>query len=371
MQAEDVFYMARALELARRGLYTTHPNPRVGCVIVRDGVVVGEGFHARAGEPHAEVHALRMAGERARGATAYVSLEPCCHHGRTPPCASALIEAGVARVVSAMQDPNPRVAGGGHALLRAAGVEVESGVLEAEARELNAGFIQRMSTGRPRVRLKWGASLDGRSALSNGASQWITGVEARRDVQFQRARASAILSTAATVLADGARLNVRLSADELGIQGPVRQPQRVILDRRLRLSPELPLFAHEGEQGEVWVYTASRDIARRNALEAAGARVWEAPVRQDGLDLGWIIADLARREVNELWVEAGPRLGGGLIEQGLVDELILYLAPMLLGDDARPLAILPGLDALDQARRWHWQDVRRVGADLRLCLTPA
>ncbi|MEW5973361.1 MAG: bifunctional diaminohydroxyphosphoribosylaminopyrimidine deaminase/5-amino-6-(5-phosphoribosylamino)uracil reductase RibD [Pseudomonadota bacterium] len=368
MTVDDVRHMARALELARRGLYTTHPNPRVGCVIVRDGEVVGEGFHARAGEPHAEVHALRMAGERARGATAYVTLEPCCHHGRTPPCSSALIEAGVARVVMAMRDPNPRVAGGGEAMLRAAGIEVLSGVLEDEARALNQGFIQRMTRGRPFVRLKWGASLDGRTALANGASQWITGPEARRDVQFQRARASAILSSAETVLADRARLNVRLSAEELGIEGPVRQPVRVILDRGLRLSPDQSIL--DGA-GEVWVYTASTDAARHAALEVAGARVLEAPPTAGGLDLAWILADLARREISELWVEAGARLGGAFLADGLVDELVVYLAPLLLGHDARPLALLPGLGSLDQAARWRWQDVRRVGGDLRLTLSPA
>ena len=367
MTVDDVRYMARALELARCGLYTTHPNPRVGCVIVRDGVVVGEGFHARAGEPHAEIHALRMAGERARGATAYVTLEPCCHHGRTPPCSSALIAAGVARVVTAMRDPNPRVAGGGESMLRAAGIAVETGVLEAEARALNAGFISRMTIGRPLVRLKWGASLDGRTALASGASQWISGPEARRDVQFQRARASAILSSAETVLADAARLNVRLSAEELGIDGPLRQPVRVILDRELRLAPDQSIL--DG-MGEVWLYTASTDAARRAVLEAAGARILEAPATVDGLDLDWILADLGRREISELWVEAGARLGGAFLAAGRVDELIVYLAPMLLGHDARPLAMLPGLERLDQAMRWRWHDVRRVGPDLRLTLRP-
>lgn len=368
MNADDIRYMARALELARKGIYTTHPNPRVGCVIARDSEVVGEGFHARAGEPHAEVHALRIAGDKAKGATAYVTLEPCCHHGRTGPCSNALIEAGVARVVSAMQDPNPRVAGGGHGLLRAAGVEIETGVLEAEARALNEGFIKRMTTGRPFVRLKWGASLDGRTALANGASQWITGPEARRDVQFGRARASAILSSAETVLADGARLNVRLTADELGIDGPVRQPVRVILDRELRLTPDLPIF--DG-QGEIWIYTTSRDAPRRAALEGVGAKVLDAHLADGGLDLPAILEDLARREINEVWGEAGARLGGALLAEGLVDELILYVAPMLLGHDARPLAVLPELERLDQARRWQWQDVRRVGGDLRLILRPA
>ncbi|MEF3194310.1 MAG: bifunctional diaminohydroxyphosphoribosylaminopyrimidine deaminase/5-amino-6-(5-phosphoribosylamino)uracil reductase RibD [Halothiobacillaceae bacterium] len=359
--------MARALTLARRGVYTTHPNPRVGCVIVRDGRVVGEGFHARAGEPHAEIHALRMAGAHARGATAYVTLEPCCHYGRTGPCSHALIEAGVARVVMAMRDPNPKVAGGGEAMLRAAGIEVLSGVLEDEARALNQGFIKRMTQGRPFVRLKWGASLDGRTALANGASQWITGPEARRDVQFQRAQSSAVLSSAETVIRDQARLNVRLSADELGMEGPVRQPVRVILDRALRLMPHLPLF--EGG-GPIWIYTASTDMARRKPLEAAGARVVQVAQEAGRLDLAAILYDLGRQEVNELWVEAGPRLGGALLAAGLVDELILYLAPILLGHTARPLAELRPLEALDQAQRWAWHDVRRVGRDMRLSLRP-
>jgi diaminohydroxyphosphoribosylaminopyrimidine deaminase/5-amino-6-(5-phosphoribosylamino)uracil reductase len=399
MSVDDVRYMARALELARRGLYTTHPNPRVGCVIVREGVIVGEGFHARAGEPHAEVHALRMAGEHARGATAYVTLEPCCHHGRTGPCSNALIEAGVARVVMAMRDPNPKVAGGGEAMLRAAGIEVLRGVLEDEARALNQGFIQRMTHGRPFVRLKWGASLDGRTALANGASQWITGAEARRDVQFWRAQSSAILSSAETVLRDQARLNVRLSADELTIEGPVRQPVRVILDRELRMNPQsgvfLPLSPDpsppRGEGGvapnampvgPLWIYSASQDLAKRAALEQAGAQIFDAPLAppsplageglgERGLDLDSILHDLARREINEVWVEAGARLGGALLAANLVDELILYLAPTLLGHTARPLAVLPELARLDQVRRWHWHDVRRVGGDLRLILRPS
>jgi diaminohydroxyphosphoribosylaminopyrimidine deaminase/5-amino-6-(5-phosphoribosylamino)uracil reductase len=365
---DDKRFMARALELAGRGLYTTHPNPRVGCVIVRDGEIVGEGFHARAGEPHAEIHALRAAGERARGATAYVTLEPCCHHGRTPPCSDALIAAGVVRVVAAMRDPNPRVDGGGEAVLCAAGVAAESGVLETEARELNVGFVKRMTLGLPSVRLKWGASLDGRTALANGASQWITGVESRRDVQFWRAQSSAVLSSAASVIADQARLNVRLSAAELGIEGTVRQPVRVILDRELRLTPDLPVF--DG-QGEVWIYTAVVDAARRAVLLAAGARIFDVPTAAAGLDLAFILRDLAQREINEVWIEAGARLGGAFLAQGLVDELVVYVAPMLLGHTARPLAVLPEMTQLNQAQHWWWQDVTRVGGDLRLTLRPS
>ena len=365
---DDTRFMARALELAQRGLYTTHPNPRVGCVIVRDGDIVGEGFHARAGEPHAEIHALRMAGERARGATAYVTLEPCCHHGRTPPCSDALIAAGIVRVVAAMRDPNPRVDGGGEAVMCAAGVAVESGLLEAEARALNAGFIKRMTLGLPLVRLKWGASLDGRTALANGQSQWITGAPARRDVQFWRAQSSAILSSAASVIADQARLNVRLTAQELGIEGSVCQPVRVILDRELRLTPDLPIF--DG-QGEVWIYTAAPDAPIRAALLATGARISTAPLAVNGLDLAFILRDLAAREINELWIEAGARLGGVFLAQGLVDELIVYLAPVLLGHAARPLAELPEITQLNQAQRWQWHSVTQMGEDLRLILHPA
>jgi diaminohydroxyphosphoribosylaminopyrimidine deaminase/5-amino-6-(5-phosphoribosylamino)uracil reductase len=369
---DDKRFMARALELAGRGLYTTHPNPRVGCVIVREGEIVGEGFHARAGEPHAEVHALRMAGahdaQGARGATAYVTLEPCCHHGRTPPCSDALIAAGVVRVVAAMRDPNPRVDGGGEAVLCSAGVAVENGLLEAEARALNVGFIKRMTQGLPFVRLKWGASLDGRTALANGASQWITGAQARRDVQFWRARSSAVLSSAESVMADKARLNVRLSAAELGIEGSVRQPVRVILDRELRMTPDLPIF--DG-QGEVWIYTAVLDAVRRAAVLAVGARIFAAPATAAGLNLAFILRDLAQREINEVWVEAGARLGGAFLAQGLVDELIVYLAPMLLGHTARPLAVLSEMTQLNQAQHWQWQDVTRVGDDLRLTLRPA
>lgn len=358
--------MARALELARRGLYTTHPNPRVGCVIVRDAEIVGEGFHARAGEPHAEIHALRMAGERAKGATAYVTLEPCCHHGRTPPCSDALIAAGVVRVVAAMRDPNPRVDGGGEAVLCAAGLAVEVGVLEEDARALNAGFIRRMSAGLPLVRLKWGASLDGRTALANGQSQWITCPEARRDVQFWRAQSSAILSSAESVITDNARLNVRLTAAELGIEGDVRQPVRVILDRELRLTPDLSIF---DAQGEVWIYTASNDAVKKATLAAVSAQIYSAPLGAEGyLDLHWILRDLAGREINDVWIETGARLGGAFVAQGLVDELIVYLAPVLLGHDAHPLVVLPKITELNQAQRWQWQDVSRIGDDVRLIL---
>ncbi|MDD3610070.1 MAG: bifunctional diaminohydroxyphosphoribosylaminopyrimidine deaminase/5-amino-6-(5-phosphoribosylamino)uracil reductase RibD [Halothiobacillaceae bacterium] len=368
LQSTDIHHMARALQLAHHGLYTTDPNPRVGCIIVRDGVVVGEGFHARAGEPHAEVHALNAAGERSRGATAYVTLEPCSHHGRTPPCAPRLAAAGVTRVVTAMEDPNPKVAGRGHALLREAGVEVLTGVLEAEAQALNEGFVKRMRTGRPLVRVKLGASLDARTALADGASQWITGPAARADVQRLRARSSLVLSSARTVREDGARLDVRLSAADLGGEDPVRQPVRLVLDREGRLGPDLPLF---DSPAPVWVAVdAALEESVRARLAGTAAQVLALPVTGGRFDLPALLDALGAREINELLVEAGPRLAGAFLAAQLVDELVLYVAPTLLGDAARPLAVLPGPAQLAQRLNWRWADVRQVGDDLRLTLRP-
>ncbi|MEJ2481478.1 MAG: bifunctional diaminohydroxyphosphoribosylaminopyrimidine deaminase/5-amino-6-(5-phosphoribosylamino)uracil reductase RibD, partial [Acidihalobacter sp.] len=320
--ASDSAHMARALQLARRGLYTTHPNPRVGCVVVRDGEVVGEGWHERTGEPHAEVHALRAAGEGARGAIAYVTLEPCSHYGRTPPCSDALLEAGVARVVVAMRDPNPRVAGQGLARLAAAGVETASGLMEAEARALNPGFISRMERGRPWVRVKSAMSLDGRTAMASGESQWITGAEARADVQRWRAQADAVLTGSGTVLGDDPSLNVRLAAADLGIEGDVRQPLRVVLDTKLSTPPGARMF---GLPGKVLLFAAEGAVARRGALEASGAEICEVPADESGLDLEAMLRELGAREINEVHVEAGARLSGALITAGLVDELVLYV----------------------------------------------
>lgn len=366
---EDQQWMAHALRLAERGRYTTSPNPRVGCVLVRDGEIVGEGFHARAGGPHAEVRALRAAGERARGATAYVTLEPCSHVGRTPACAPQLVEAGVARVVTAMSDPNPQVAGRGHAILREAGVEVTEAIAPAAARALNPGFVSRMERGRPRVTVKLAQSLDGRSALASGESQWITGKPARRDVQFLRARHCAVLSGIDTVLTDSARLNVRLSADELGIAGEVRQPARVVLDSGLRLPPFAAIF---DAPGPVWIYTRdANDGVHHDALLKREATLIEAPgATGSGLDLDFILADLARREVNELLVEAGAKLAGAFVAAGLCDELVVYQAPMLLGHQARPALALPEPSALADASRWTLVDETRLGDDLRLTLRP-
>jgi diaminohydroxyphosphoribosylaminopyrimidine deaminase / 5-amino-6-(5-phosphoribosylamino)uracil reductase len=353
--AQDSVWMARALRLAERGLYTTSPNPRVGCVLVRDGVVVGEGWHVRTGEPHAEVLALSAAGAAARGSTAYVTLEPCNHHGRTPPCADALIAAGVARVAVAVQDPNPRVAGQGIAKLRAAGIKVECGLMEAAARELNIGFFARMTRGTAWLRSKIAMSLDGRTALANGVSQWITGETARKDVQHWRARSCAVLTGIATVLADDARLSVR----EIET---ARQPLRVILDSRLRM----PLTARILPGGNVLIYTAVRDAEKSEALEKAGAAICVLPDGKGQVDLAGMLGDLAKRGCNEVLVEAGSILNGALLRAGLVDELLLYIAPLLLGDTARGMAQLGELTGLDQRVALKWQDVRQIGNDLRI-----
>ncbi|MHB1117685.1 bifunctional diaminohydroxyphosphoribosylaminopyrimidine deaminase/5-amino-6-(5-phosphoribosylamino)uracil reductase RibD [Sideroxydans sp.] len=354
MHAADSQWMARALQLAAQGLNTTSPNPRVGCVLVKGDEVVGEGWHRRAGEPHAEVHALRAAGEKARGATAYVTLEPCSHHGRTPPCADALIAAGVARVVCAMQDPNPQVAGQGIARVRAAGIEVECGLMEAAAHELNVGFVSRMTRGSPWVRSKIAASLDGRTALANGVSQWITGAAARQDVQHLRSRSCAVLTGIGTVLADDPQLNVRIATE--------RQPLRVVLDSTLRMPPAARML----QSGSVLVCTASQDAGKRAALQQRGAEVLLLADASGRVDLQAVMRELARRGINEVLVEAGRELNGALLQAGLVDELVLYLAPQLLGDAARGMADLGELLRLEQRVELAWRDVRRVGEDLRI-----
>lgn len=325
----DHAFMARALELAALGLYTTTPNPRVGCVIVKEGQIVGEGWHVRAGEPHAEVHALRAAGELARGATAYVTLEPCCHHGRTPPCADALIAAGVLRVIAAMTDPNPQVAGKGLRRLQDAGIEVASGLLEDEARRLNPGFISRMSRGRPWLRIKTACSLDGRTALLNGQSQWITSTEARADVQKLRARSCVMLTGIGTLLADDPQLTVR----DMDIG---RQPLRVVVDSQLRSPPTAKILQTPG----VLVVCAVDIPARCHALEAAGAEVLYLPDAAGRIDLVALLTMLGKRGCNEVTVEAGAELVGSLALAGLIDEWVLYQAPILIGDPARGVANL-------------------------------
>jgi diaminohydroxyphosphoribosylaminopyrimidine deaminase / 5-amino-6-(5-phosphoribosylamino)uracil reductase len=358
----SALYMRRALELAARGLYSTDPNPRVGCVLVRGGDIVGEGWHERAGEPHAEQQALRAAGPNAQGATAYVTLEPCAHVGRTPPCALALIAARVARVMYASDDPNPLVNGAGAAALRAAGIEVASGVLAAEGQALNPGFFKRMQAGLPWVRVKLGASLDGRTALANGVSRWITGDAAREDVHHFRARSSAILSGSGTVLADDPALTVRLAQSS-------RQPLRVLLDSDLRVPEGARIYAAEGT---ALVFTASEDARRRAALERRGVRV-EASARavDGGLALEPILRRLAQLQTNEVWVEAGARLAGALLQARLVDELIVYIAPSLLGPQGRALATLPEISQLEQRLSGQFTDCTRLGEDLRLTFRPA
>jgi diaminohydroxyphosphoribosylaminopyrimidine deaminase/5-amino-6-(5-phosphoribosylamino)uracil reductase len=364
--ADDSLHMTRALRLAALGLYTTEPNPRVGCVLVRDGQVVGEGWHRRAGGPHAERAALAAAGESAKGATAYVTLEPCCHQGRTPPCTEALLAAGVARVVAAMVDPNPLVAGQGLAQLQAAGVACESGLMEPQARALNPGFIKRMAQGLPYVRCKLAASLDGRTAMASGESQWITGESARRDVQFLRARSSAILTGVGTVLADDPSLNVRLQAADLpGLEqgDSVRQPLRVVADSRLQTPPTARLL---GLPGLTLIACTDQPVTAIAELESAGARVQVLPEARGRVDLEGLLRHLAEQEVNEVLIEAGPTLAGAAVGPGLVDELVLYLAPHLMGDAARGLFHLPGVERMAERIPLTIADVRAVGQDWRL-----
>lgn len=362
----DHRYMARALRLARRGLYTTDPNPRVGCVLVQGGEVVGEGWHERAGEPHAEILALRAAGKRARGATCYVTLEPCCHHGRTPPCSPALIESGVARVVAAMVDPDPRVAGRGLEQLRGAHIAVDLGVLAAEAEALNPGFVQRLRDGRPLVRCKLGMSLDGRTAMASGESKWITGPSARRDVQRLRARSSAVLTGIGTVLADDPSLAVR--PDQLAGEGPEdpnawRQPLRVVVDPNLSTSEDAKVMQ---PPGRTLIVTCNDDCGLAARLTQRGAEVVLMPSVGGVVDLHALMALLAERGVNEVLVETGATLSGAMLQAGLVDELVIYMAPKLMGSQARPLFQLPAIESMGQAIDLEVADLRAVGADWRI-----
>lgn len=364
----DSALMARALRLAARGLYTADPNPRVGCVLAQGEEVVGEGWHVAAGEPHAEVLALGAAGAGARGATAYVSLEPCCHHGRTPPCTDALVEAGVARVVGALRDPDPRVAGQGFAALEAAGVAVERlDAAGAQARALNIGYVKRMTTGRPWIRIKLALSMDGRTALASGDSRWITGAAARTDVHRWRARSSCILTGWATLAADDPSLDVRLGPEELGIDRPVRQPAVAVVDTALRTSPEARVFdVHPG----VLLLTAQPGARGAEALRRRGAEIVGLPAGGGGVDPGPLFAELGRRGMNEVHVEAGPTLCGALLASGYVDELLLYMAPHILGDTGRGLFSIPALASMDERVALHIADIRHVGSDLRLRALP-
>ncbi|MGH8419777.1 MAG: bifunctional diaminohydroxyphosphoribosylaminopyrimidine deaminase/5-amino-6-(5-phosphoribosylamino)uracil reductase RibD [Pseudomonas sp.] len=364
----DAFYMARALELARKGVYSTHPNPRVGCVIVRDGEVVGEGWHARAGEPHAEVHALRQAGDKAKGATAYVTLEPCSHHGRTPPCADALVNAGVGRVVAAMQDPNPDVAGRGLLRLMSAGIAVQSGVLESEARAINKGFLKRMEHGLPYVRVKLAMSLDGRTAMASGESKWITGPEARSAVQRLRAQSSVVLTGADTILADDARLTVR--PDELGLNAELtalavtRPPLRVLVDGRLRVPLDAPFFKADN----ALVATCAAASARERYQEQ-GHELLALPSSGGHVDLRKLLVELAARGVNDILVEAGPRLAGAFTRLGLVDEFQIFVAAKFMGSSARPLLDLP-LAQMSESLELKIVEMRAIGSDWRVIAIP-
>ena len=363
----DRFAMQRALTLAARGLETTDPNPRVGCVVAQHGRIIGEGWHERAGEPHAEVAALRAAGAQAAGAALYVTLEPCSHHGRTPPCVEALTAARVARVVYATDDPNPQVSGRGAAALRAAGIVVEAGLMTEEATELNAGFMKRMRERRPLLRVKLAMSLDGRTALASGESRWITGEAARHDVHRWRARSSAVLTGVGTVLADDPRLDVRLP-DEPGAQRR-RQPLRIVLDTQLRTPPQARLLDGGGEVLILTALTAADD-ARAAALTARGARVESLPTVDGRLALPAVLDRLGELELNEILVEAGATLAGEFLRTSLADELLLYVGPRLLGPAARALVTLPELHRLHEAPTFTLIDMQLLGEDLRLRLQP-
>ena len=362
---QDVAFMQLALDLAKQGEFTTTPNPSVGCVLVKDGKVVGKGFHAKAGEPHAEVMALREAGEKACGATAYVTLEPCSHFGRTPPCAKGLVEAGVSKVIAAMCDPNPQVAGKGLQILSDAGIQSAVGLLEENAEQLNKGFLKRMRTGKPFVQLKLAMSIDGKTAMASGESKWITGAQARADVQQYRTKASAILSTSQTVLADDPSLNVRweelppdVKADYP--QEKLRQPVRVILDSSHKVRSDFKVFLTESP---VWLvgeedysltdFSPFTDYLKLNRHQGESR-------------LQALMAELGKRQINTLWVEAGATLAGALIAENLVDELIIYMAPKLLGDQARDLCHLPNLTQLADAPLWQLQSCEPIGDDLKL-----
>jgi diaminohydroxyphosphoribosylaminopyrimidine deaminase/5-amino-6-(5-phosphoribosylamino)uracil reductase len=356
--ALDHAMMARALRLAERGAYTTRPNPMVGCVIVRDGEVVGEGYHERAGGPHAEVFALEGARERAKGATAYVTLEPCSHTGKTGPCADALVAAGVARVVGAMQDPNPEVSGSGYETLRAAGIAVEGGLMEAQARALNRGFLSRMERGRPWLRIKLATSLDGRSAMASGDSKWISGEAARHDVHHWRARAGALLTGAGTVLVDDPNLTVRLGDDT-----PFVPPLRVVLDPGLATVTR----GHIREGDAPTLYLHAPDAKMPRGIDAQHAHV---PVRDGRFDLHAVLKLLADRGINEVQVEAGATLAGAFLVEGLVDELLLYVAPVMLGERARPLFDGLHIDAMTERLALDIIETRRIGDDVRVLLQP-
>ena len=365
---QDYEFMARAFRLAERGLYTTMPNPRVGCVLVKDGQVIGEGWHVRAGEPHAEVNALTAAGDNARGATAYVSLEPCSHTGRTGPCSQALVDAGVSRVVYAMEDPNPLVSGRGIDIMRAGGIQVDGPVLEDDARALNPGFIKRMERKLPFVRCKLAMSLDGRTAMESGESKWITGPRARADVQRLRARSCAIVSGVDSVLQDNSSLTVR--ADELDLanarEAAEKQPLRVILDSRLRLPRNALMFKQHTPI--LLVHNGSAEVGHLAGWPEF-VELLALPGKDGRIDLQALLRELAQRHCNEVLVEAGSTLAGSFLRRGLLDEIIVYMAPKLLGSKARPIFELP-LETMSASLALKINDIRAVGRDWRITASP-
>jgi diaminohydroxyphosphoribosylaminopyrimidine deaminase/5-amino-6-(5-phosphoribosylamino)uracil reductase len=365
----DQYYMARAIELAQRGRFTTSPNPNVGCIIVKEDMIVGEGFHYRAGMPHAEINALVMAGPRAHNATAYITLEPCTHDGRTPPCCDSLIQAGISRVVIAMRDPNPSIDGSGISRLRREGIQVECGLMRKQSALLNRGFIKRMCTGLPFVQLKVGISLDGRIAMANGESKWITSIDARHDVQNLRAQSSAILSSSSTVLTDNPLLTVRWEELNEQIQDTIdydnlRQPIRVIVDGSNRITPDHQIC---NQLGETWLMRHHLD---EKPLWQENVKQLLVPKSGQYLDLKAILYELGKQEINLLWVEAGGNLSGALLQHHMVDELIVYISPKLLGSTALAFCHLEGLSNLADALRFSFSNVQNVGPDLRLTLQP-
>ncbi len=354
--ADDHRYMSLALCLVEQGLYTTDPNPRVGCVIVVAGEIVGQGWHRAAGEAHAEVHALQQAAEQARGATAYVTLEPCSHHGRTPPCADALIAAGVARVVVAMSDPSPKVAGQGMDRLKAAGIEVAVGLMRQQAEQLNPGFISRFRRGRPYVRCKLAMSLDGRTAMASGESKWISSEASRLDVQRLRARSSVIVTGIGTVLADDPRMNARVEFD-------IKQPDRVVVDTNLRMPVDAAMLS---QQGVTWLANESQDQQIRSGLERSGARMLDVASHNGHIDLTALLSALQDLEYNEVLLEAGPSLSGAFMQAGLIDELIIYMAPHLMGHGGNALLHLPGIEAMQDRIALQMTELKQIGDDLRI-----
>jgi len=364
--SSSVEHMQHAIRLANKGRYSTQPNPRVGCVIVKEGKVVGEGWHKCAGEAHAEINALAQAGEKAKGAIAYVTLEPCSHTGKTPPCASALIKAGVKKVVAAMQDPNPLVAGKGLKNLQNAGIEVECGLLESQARELNIGFIKRMEAGRPFVRVKLAMSLDGRTAMASGESKWISSHASRDDVQRLRADSSAVLTGIGTVLTDDPSMNVRLPAADLGVEA-IKQPKRIVLDSQFRMPSTAKITSREGDSGGECIVYTTVNVDNKNNYPFL---IENSATLNGKIDLQWLMQDLAKKEINLVHVEAGSVLCGALLKHDLVDEVIIYMAPHIMGDAAKGLFHLPGLEKMDDRITLQLKDVRAMGNDIRLTLQP-